>query len=154
MLERVVGGRMFFRINQLWLKKKSWIWQEQLNSVSVCRPIYLFLFLSFVCSLNLIRQIWFIPQLQIPLLYNAFTIVLHKRLSAYLFRAVHTPACWIGTKQNKDFHPATPQPIQNPDYWPNPSRMWIWNKKEGNWLFCKEAKLEVKSKLKKFLLCL
>ena len=61
----------------------------------------------------------------IPFLYNPFTIVLHKRLSACLFRAEHTPACWIGTKQNKDFHPATPQPIENQDYWPNPSRMWI-----------------------------
>ena len=40
----------------------------------------------------------------IPLLYNLFTIVLHKRLSTYMFRAAHTPACWIGTKRNKDFH--------------------------------------------------
>ena len=80
---------------------------------------------SFVCSLNPIRQTWFIPQPLIPLLYNPFTIVLHKRLSAYLFRAAHTPACWIGTKRNKDFHPATPQPIGNQDYWPNPWRMWI-----------------------------
>ena len=31
----------------------------------------------------------------IPLLYNPFTIVLHKRRSAYLFRAAHTPACCI-----------------------------------------------------------
>ena len=37
----------------------------------------------------------------IPLLYNPFTIVLHKRLSAYLS---NTP-CWIGTKRNKDFLP-------------------------------------------------
>ena len=47
----------------------------------------------------------------IPLLYNPFTIVLHKRLSAYMFRAAHTPACWIGTERNKDFHPVMPQPI-------------------------------------------
>ena len=61
----------------------------------------------------------------IPLLYNPFTIVLHKRPSAYLFRAAHTPAWWIRTKQNKDFHPTTPQPIRNQDYWPNPSRKRI-----------------------------
>ena len=61
----------------------------------------------------------------IPLLYNPFTIVLHKSLCAYLFRAAHTPACWIGTKRNKDFHHATLQPIGNQVYWPNPSRMWI-----------------------------
>ena len=29
----------------------------------------------------------------IPLLYSSFTIVLHKGLRAYPFRAVHTPAC-------------------------------------------------------------
>ena len=79
---------------------------------------------SFVCSLNPIRQTIYTPT-PIPLPYNPFTIVLHKRLSAYMFRAPHTPACWIGTKRNKDFHPATPQPIGNQDYWPNPSRMWI-----------------------------
>ena len=61
----------------------------------------------------------------IPLLYNPFTIALHKSLKAYPFRAAYTPACWIGTKRNKDFHPATPQPIGNQDYWPNLSRMWI-----------------------------
>ena len=59
---------------------------------------------SFACSLNPIRQT-FIPQPLIPLLYNPFTIVLLKSLWAYLFRAAHTPACWIGTKRNKDFHP-------------------------------------------------
>ena len=32
----------------------------------------------------------------IPLLYNnPFTIVLHKRISAYPFRAAHAPACLI-----------------------------------------------------------
>ena len=107
---------------------------------------------SFVCSLNPIRQT-FIPQPLIPLLYNPFTMVLLKSLWAYLFRAAYTPACWIGTKRNKDFHPAMPQPIGNQDYCPNPSRMWIQNKKEGNWLFCKEVKLKVKSKLKNFVLC-
>ena len=79
---------------------------------------------SFVCSLNPIRRNIYTPT-SISLLYNPFTIVLHKRLSAYLFRAAHTPARWKGTKRNKDFHPATPQPIGNEDYWPNPSRMWI-----------------------------
>ena len=57
---------------------------------------------SFVCSLNPICQT-FLPQPLIPTLYNTFTIVLHKRLCAYLLRAAHTPACWIGTKRNKDF---------------------------------------------------
>ena len=60
----------------------------------------------------------------IPLLYNPFTITLHKRLRAYMVRAAHTPASWIGTKRNKDFHPATPQPIGNQDYWPNPYYYW------------------------------
>ena len=60
-----------------------------------------------------------------PLLYspNPFTIIRHKRHSAYLFQAAHTPACCIGTKRNKDFHPAMPLPIGNQDYLPNPSRM-------------------------------
>ena len=66
------------------------------------------LLLSYACSILYPKHLYHNP---IPLLYNPFTIVLHKRLSAYLFRAAHTPACWIGTKRNKDFHPATPQPI-------------------------------------------
>ena len=48
-----------------------------------------------------------------PSLYNPLTIVLHKRLSAPPSRTAHTPTCWVGTKRNKDFHPATPQPIGN-----------------------------------------
>ena len=59
-------------------------------------------------------------------LYNPFTIVLHKRLSAYPFRAARTPARCLGTKRNKDFPPATPQPIGNQDYWPNPLRRPMW----------------------------
>ena len=66
----------------------------------------------------------------ISLLYNPFTIVLHKRLSAYPFRAAHTPTCRIGTKRNKDFHHATPQSIGNQDYWPNPSREFRIKRKE------------------------
>ena len=83
-------------------------------------------FLSLSYARSILYAKTFIPQpLFYPLLDNPFTIVLHKRLSAYLFRAAHIPACWIGTKRNKDFHLATPQPIGNQDYWPNPSRMWI-----------------------------
>ena len=52
---------------------------------------------TFVCSLNPVRQT-FIPQL----LFH-FSLFFTKRLSTYLFRAAHTPACWIGTKRNKTF---------------------------------------------------
>ena len=49
----------------------------------------------------------------IPLLYIPFTIVLHKSLRAYPFRAAQTPACWIGKKRNKELHPATPGAAAN-----------------------------------------
>ena len=66
------------------------------------------------------------------LLYYPFTIVLHSRFNAFLFRTAHTPACW---KWNRDFHLATPQPIENQGFGPTrPRFMRIQNEKEGNWL--------------------
>ena len=58
---------------------------------------------SFVCSAQSFTPNIYTPT-PIPLLYNPFTIVLHKSLCAYLFRAAHTPACWLRTKRSKDFH--------------------------------------------------
>ena len=45
-------------------------------------------FLSYACSILYAKHLFPTP---IPLLYNPFTIVSHKRLSAYPFQAAHTP---------------------------------------------------------------
>ena len=62
----------------------------------------------------------------IPLLYNPFTIILHKRRSAYLFQAEHTPACCIGTKQNKDFHVVTFSLLYTGSAVINPPKLSPW----------------------------
>ena len=64
-LERVFGGGMLFPLNQFFFFRM--LAQSYTPNIYTLTPILL--------------------------LYKPFTIVLHKRLCAYLFRAAHTPAC-------------------------------------------------------------